>query len=77
MSWLVGRYRLILSPLRTRDERLLAPPQASDFGENYEGWWHPKYTCRLPKGTYRIVVSGEDLAGNRASVIGRATLKVK
>ena len=77
MSWLVDRYRLILSPLRARDERLLAPPQASDLGESYDGWWYLKYTCRLPKGTYRIVVSGEDLAGNSASVVGRATLKVK
>ena len=40
-------------------------------------WWSVKYTCRLPKGSYRIVVTGEDLAGNRASVVGRATLTVK
>jgi len=45
--------------------------------ENYDGWWSVRYTCRLAKGTYRIVVTGEDLAGNSASVTGRATLKVK
>ena len=48
------------------------------YGENYAGWWKtPKYKCRLRKGTYRIVVTGKDLAGNSASVIGRAKLKVK
>ena len=47
------------------------------YGENYDGWWSVKYTCRLPKGSYRIVVTGEDIAGNRASVVGRATLRVK
>jgi len=48
-----------------------------DYGENSETWWIVKYTCLLARGTYRIVVTGEDLAGNSASVVGRATLKVK
>ena len=47
------------------------------YDTNSAGWWWMKYTCRLRRGTYRIVVTGEDLAGNRASVVGRATLKVK
>jgi hypothetical protein len=47
------------------------------YGENFNGWWWVKYTCRLPKGAYRIVVTGKDLAGNSASVVGRATLTVK
>jgi hypothetical protein len=50
---------------------------SSDYGENFDGWWYIKYTCRLPKGSYRIVATGEDLAGNGASVVGNATLKVK
>ena len=50
---------------------------SSDYVENYDGWWSRKYTCRLAKGTYLIGVTGEDLAGNSASVVGRATLKVK
>jgi hypothetical protein len=41
------------------------------------GWRSVKYTCPLAKGTYRIVVTGKDLAGNSASVVGKATLKVK
>ena len=48
-----------------------------DYGENLDVWWTVKYTCRLPKGAYQIVVSGEDLAGNSASEVGRATLTVK
>jgi len=48
-----------------------------DYDKNSAGWWWMKYTCRLAKGTYGIVVTGEDLAGNGASVIGRATLTVK
>ena len=47
------------------------------YGESLPGWWEVKYTCRLARGTYRIVVTGEDLAGNSASVVGHATLKVK
>ena len=47
------------------------------YDESLDGWWSTKYTCRLPKGMYRIVVTGEDLAGNSASVVGRATLRVK
>ena len=44
---------------------------------NLVGWWSIKYACRLPRGAYRIVVTGEDLAGNSASVIGYATLTVR
>ena len=47
------------------------------YDENHNNWRRTTYTCRLPRGTYRIVVTGEDLAGNSASVVGRATLKVK
>jgi hypothetical protein len=47
------------------------------YDKNSAGWWSVKYTCRLPKGTYRIVVTGEDPAGNSATVVGKATLKVK
>ena len=47
------------------------------YGANKNGWWTVKFTCRLAKGVYRIVVTGEDLAGNSASVVGRGTLKVK
>jgi immune inhibitor A len=49
---------------------------SSGYGENYSGWWSINYKCRLPKGSYKIVVTGKDLAGNKASVVGRATLKV-
>jgi len=45
--------------------------------ENIAGWWATKYTCRLPKGAYRIVVTGGDLSGNKQSRVGRATLTVK
>jgi Carboxypeptidase regulatory-like domain/IPT/TIG domain len=47
------------------------------YDRNVPGWWWMKYTCRLPRGTYRIVVTGKDLAGNPQSRVGRATLKVK
>ncbi|MCX6363154.1 MAG: lectin like domain-containing protein [Actinobacteria bacterium] len=47
------------------------------YAANHDGWWSIRYTCSLPEGAYRIVVTGEDLAGNDASVIGRATLSVK
>ena len=50
--------------------------QAHD-GENCDGWWYVKYTCRRSKGSYRIVVSGEDLVGNSASAVGRAILTGK
>jgi hypothetical protein len=48
-----------------------------DYGVNRDSWWSFRYRCPLPTGSYRIVVSGEDLAGNSASVVGRATLTVK
>ncbi len=47
------------------------------YGRNYDGWWWTKYVCRLKKGTYRIVVTGKDLTGNPASVVGRSRLVVK
>lgn len=49
---------------------------SSGYGESYNGWRSVKYRCRLPKGNYRIVVTGQDLAGNKASVVGKATLRV-
>jgi C1A family cysteine protease len=51
---------------------------STEYGENYDGWWKVTgWKCRLAKGAYRILVTGEDHAGNKASVIGKATLKVK
>lgn len=47
------------------------------YGENYDGWWFVNYKCKLPRGTYRILVTGKDLAANSASKVGRATLAVK
>jgi hypothetical protein len=47
------------------------------YGENYSGWWYVNYKCTLSRGTYRLVVTGKDLAGNSASKVGRATLTVK
>jgi hypothetical protein len=35
------------------------------------------YRCTLKKGSYRIIVTGKDLAGNNASVVGKATLTVQ
>ena len=48
-----------------------------DYGKNFDGWWTVKYRCTLPVGIYQIVVTGEDLAGNSASKVGRATLLVR
>ena len=50
---------------------------STGYRENYSGWRYVKYRCRLPKGNYRIVVTGKDLAGNKASVVGKATLRVR
>ncbi len=50
---------------------------STGYRENYNGWRYVKYRCRLPKGNYRIVVTGKDLAGNKASVVGKATLTVR
>ena len=36
--------------------------------------WSFKVT--LARGTYQVVVRGQDLAGNRESVVGRGTLEV-
>jgi C1A family cysteine protease len=50
---------------------------STGYAENYNGWWVVKnWRCRLPRGVYRIVVTGKDLAGNEASVVGRAKLRV-
>ena len=48
-----------------------------DYEDTYDGWWTVKYKCTLPVGIYQIVVSGEDLAGNPASKVGRALLTVR
>jgi subtilisin family serine protease len=48
-----------------------------DYDENYDGWWRMKFRCRLRRGVYRIVVTGSDLVGNPASVVGKAKLVVK
>ena len=50
---------------------------STGYRESSNGWRYVKYSCRLPKGEYRIVVTGKDLAGNKASVVGRATLRVR
>ena len=47
------------------------------YRKNYSGWWRLKYVCRLKKGTYRIVVTGRDLEGNAAGVVGHAKLRVR
>jgi C1A family cysteine protease len=50
---------------------------STGYADNYDGWWVVKnWRCRLPRGVYRIVVTGKDLAGNEASVVGRAKLRV-
>ena len=46
------------------------------YDENLSGWCSKRYTCTLKRGTYRIKVTGRDLTGNRARVIGRAELVV-
>lgn len=40
-------------------------------------WRSQAWRCTLPRGTYRILVSGRDTAGNTASHVGSATLRVK
>ena len=47
------------------------------YGLSVPTWWYTKYTCRLAKGRYLIVVTGRDLSGNAQSRIGRATLTVR
>ena len=47
------------------------------YGKNISGWWWTRYVCRLERGRYRIVVTGKDLAGNPASVVGRSRLTVR
>jgi hypothetical protein len=46
-----------------------------DYGENYDGWWWVKYKAALPKGSYQIVVTGTDLAGNSATATATLTVK--
>jgi hypothetical protein len=40
-------------------------------------WQSVRFRCDLRKGSYRIVVDAQDLTGNPASVVGRATLTVR
>lgn len=40
-------------------------------------WWYVNYRCTLKKGTYRIFVTGKDLAGNNQSKVGKAKLVVR
>jgi hypothetical protein len=40
-------------------------------------WQSFRFRCDLRKGSYRIVVDAQDLTGNPASVVGRATLTVR
>jgi hypothetical protein len=47
------------------------------YGNNTTSWRSFSYRCTLPRGSYRIVVSGKDLAGNAQSVLGRAWLHVR
>jgi hypothetical protein len=42
-----------------------------------DAWQSFRFRCDLRKGTYRIVVTAEDLLGHPASVVGRATLTVR
>ena len=47
------------------------------YGESSNGWRFVRYRCTLPWGSYRIRVSGRDLAGNSAGKVGKATLTVQ
>ncbi len=47
------------------------------YGTNIASWRSFSYRCTLPAGSYRIVVSGKDMAGNAQSVLGKAWLYVK
>lgn len=47
------------------------------YGKNLDGWWWTSYRCRLTRGTYRILVTGRDLAGNPQRVVGKAYLYVR
>lgn len=47
------------------------------YGANSASWRSVSYTCKLARGSYRIRVSGKDLAGNAQSVLGKAWLYVK
>jgi hypothetical protein len=40
-------------------------------------WQSFRFRCDLKKGSYRLTVRAEDLAGHPASVVGRATLTVR
>ena len=47
------------------------------YNTNSASWHSVSYKCNLAKGTYRLLVSGKDLAGNGQSVLGKAWLHVK
>jgi len=41
-------------------------------------WWKYLWNrCTLPRGTYSIVVTGKDEAGNQQAIVGYATLRVR
>ena len=40
-------------------------------------WLNRSFRASLARGTYQIVVRGQNLAGNPESVVGRGTMEVK
>jgi hypothetical protein len=50
---------------------------SSGVTQSSASWQSFRFKCDLRKGTYRIVVTAQDLQGHPASVVGRATLTVK
>jgi hypothetical protein len=40
-------------------------------------WQTYRFRCDLKRGSYRITVRADDLAGHPSSAVGRATLTVK
>lgn len=47
------------------------------YGTNSSSWRYLSYRCTLAKGSYRIMISGKDLAGNPQSVSGKGWLYVR
>ena len=47
------------------------------YYNNLNDWRWTKYACRLRRGTYRIAVTGRDLAGNHAAAPVQARLVVR
>jgi beta-glucanase (GH16 family) len=47
------------------------------FANSTSRWSVVRFACDLRRGTYRVTVTGRDLAGNPASVVGRARLVVR